>query len=237
LGKLINQAAATWEIAGDAAFDNAFGAGGSITNLGTVVKSAGTGTNALSGPFYNHGLVEVASGTLRLANSVTLDPSSEVSFAIGGATPSAQHGVLLLNSAVNLQGTVKARLINGFIPETDQTFTVIQGGTLAGAFANTNILVSGSFWTFTPEYPANQVVLRAVFRPPTPSTLDAGWQNGSLQLQLTGGAGENYAVEASTNLTHWTPLWVTNLPAPVLQFTDLDATNYPSRFYRAVAVP
>ncbi len=236
-GKIINQAGATWEITGDGALADVYGSGTAVTNWGTVVKSAGSGTNSLSGAFYNHGLVDVTSGAIRLVSSVALSPSSVLSFAVGGENPASQHGLLLLNGALNLQGTIAARLVNGFVPAADQTFKVIQGGTLTGGFANTNVLVADSFWAFTPEYSANGVDLHAWLRTPTPSSLLANWDAGTFRIQLSGGAGETYRVDASTNLTDWTTLLLTNLPTSVLAFNDLSATNYPTRFYRSVAVP
>ncbi len=160
-----------------------------------------------------------------------------LSFAVGGENPASQHGLLLLNGALNLQGTIAARLVNGFVPAADQTFKVIQGGTLTGGFANTAVLVADSFWAFTPEYSANGVDLRAWLRTPTPASLLANWDAGTFRLRLSGGAGETYRVDASTNLTDWTVLLVTNLPTSVSAFNDLSATDYPTRFYRAVAVP
>jgi len=51
---------------------------------------------------------------------------------------------------------------------------------------------------------------------------------------VSGEAGRNYEIRASTNLLDWFAL--TNLMAPnsVFEFNDPTATNAPSRFYRAV---
>ena len=56
-----------------------------------------------------------------------------------------------------------------------------------------------------------------------------------VQLTLTGQTNLLYVLEASTNLVQWTKLAVrTNLTGSV-EFTDRAATNYPQRFYHAVA--
>lgn len=235
-GTLLNAPGATWEIVGDGALDSAYGAGGSITNRGTVLKHASLGTNHLSGAFYNQGRVEVTSGAIRLASGVTLAPSSVLSFGISGASAS-QQGLMMVNGLLQLQGTVEAHLVNGYVPESDQTYLIVQAGTLAGAFANTNIAIPDSAWTFTPEYLVDSVILRAAARTSTPATLSGAWASGSFHLQIAGGVGETYRLDASTNLTDWTTLLVTNLVTPVLEFNDLAATNYPSRFYRSIAVP
>jgi hypothetical protein len=45
--------------------------------------------------------------------------------------------------------------------------------------------------------------------------------------------GHNYVVEASTNLTTWSPVWTNPATAPGL-FQDPDAPQYPRRFYRVL---
>ncbi len=49
------------------------------------------------------------------------------------------------------------------------------------------------------------------------------------------GPNTTWRIDGSTNLSGWLPL-LTNTTGPggTIQFTDLLATNYPRRFYRAV---
>jgi hypothetical protein len=59
--------------------------------------------------------------------------------------------------------------------------------------------------------------------------------DGNYTLNLVGIPGQLYVVEAATNIV--TPTWVpigTNAAGTngLWTFTDLEATNYPSRFYR-----
>jgi hypothetical protein len=57
--------------------------------------------------------------------------------------------------------------------------------------------------------------------------------DGNFDLQLEGGLGQSYTVEASTNLNDWmslTSLVATTFP---VDFADLTATNSPTKFYRA----
>jgi hypothetical protein len=58
---------------------------------------------------------------------------------------------------------------------------------------------------------------------------------GQMQLQLSGMAGSNYIIHASTNLADWTPIATNLIPAAgIVTVTDSAATNYSRRFYRAV---
>ena len=52
-----------------------------------------------------------------------------------------------------------------------------------------------------------------------------------VSFSVNGQSGPDYAIEASTNLTQWSNVFITNSPA--LPFTWMDATtNSPQRFYR-----
>jgi hypothetical protein len=59
--------------------------------------------------------------------------------------------------------------------------------------------------------------------------------NGQFQLRLTGTAGFTNIIQATTNLSAWTPI-LTN-SAGLYNFTDPASPNYPSRFYRAMLGP
>jgi hypothetical protein len=60
---------------------------------------------------------------------------------------------------------------------------------------------------------------------------------GHFEFTFGGGSGLNYAVQTSTNLTHWTTVFTTNSPALPFQYVDpgLAATNV-DVFYRATVV-
>jgi hypothetical protein len=57
----------------------------------------------------------------------------------------------------------------------------------------------------------------------------------SVRVDLAGGAGSSYGLEASTNLTNWTRLTTVVSTNGLSQFFDTGATNLTRRFYRAVS--
>jgi uncharacterized repeat protein (TIGR01451 family) len=63
------------------------------------------------------------------------------------------------------------------------------------------------------------------------------YTNGTFQFTVTNQAGQEYIVQASTNLFFWVPVY-TNPPPFVSPFTFIDsgASNYFDRFYRVVPV-
>jgi hypothetical protein len=69
---------------------------------------------------------------------------------------------------------------------------------------------------------------------PVPPMLSGGaWQPGGvLAFQFLTQAGHNYVVEASTNLSTWTPIWTNLGDGSSLLFRDSNAFLYPRRFYR-----
>lgn len=56
--------------------------------------------------------------------------------------------------------------------------------------------------------------------------------NGRLRLTISGDAGPDYSVEASTNLVQWDAIFTTNSPAMPLPWLEPSANTYPARFYR-----
>ena len=61
-----------------------------------------------------------------------------------------------------------------------------------------------------------------------------GASRGGFAVGAAGVPGYNYALEVSTNLVNWTAIQTNPVP---FQFIDVNASNYPVRFYRTVLVP
>lgn len=65
-----------------------------------------------------------------------------------------------------------------------------------------------------------------------PNVSSAAVVGGLFTLTVTGDVGPDYAVEASTNLTTWSRLFITNSPPSPFSWTDNDTGSFPMRFYR-----
>ena len=77
------------------------------------------------------------------------------------------------------------------------------------------------------------------------SAFISGGTNRQIQVQLAGLIGKGYALQVTTNFVDWVTI-ATNmpppdrnlfLPPPIVNFTNVGATNGSSRFYRAVQLP
>ena len=161
---------------------------------------------------------QVGSGTF--ADIATLAYSST---SIGGASLSA----IDLSSFAALQNlaasnVVTFRLVNyGASSSGGNWYIYDVANSTAPDFAVQGIINSTSSPTNPPAAPA---VLSA-----------SNLKNGQFQMLVTGSAGSNYVVQASTNLaaTNWVPLFTNASP---FVFTDLNLTAAQT-FYRAVVQP
>jgi len=131
-------------------------------------------------------------------------------------------------------------------PPQTLTFTLLSGATNAtlntnsGAFSFRPLVTqanSSNAFTLqvsdngTPSLSATQsfsVVVNPLAAPGISSISIAGGQFG---FNISGQSGPDYAIEASTNLTQWSNVFITNSPALPFNWTDA-ATNSPLRFYR-----
>jgi len=155
-----------------------------------------------------------AAGTIYWAAYTRLlafDPGGRVTWGFdGGGDPANPSGYSYTSPAIGPNGTVYA------------TF-----GSRLYAFAGTNALAD-SPW---PMYRQNARHTGKVEKPSLQKPQKRS--DANFQFELYAQTGQPYTIEASTNLNTWTSLTslvATTLPTEVF---DLEATNFPVRFYRA----
>ena len=117
----------------------AFSGGGCrFDNSGTFRKFGETGTMAIDAGirFNNAGTVDIRSGILTASGGYTSTSNALLNCALGGTTPGTNYGQLQVGGAVTLSGGLSVEFIDGFLPATNDSFTVLTAGTRLGAFAN-----------------------------------------------------------------------------------------------------
>ena len=84
----------------------------------------------------------------------------------------------------------------------------------------------------------NSIAVNALFLVQPLYFTSAGFlTNQQFQLGLMGVAGSNYVLQASTNLSTWTPLSTNTALTNFFNLVDPKATNFPQRFYRVLLQP
>jgi hypothetical protein len=104
-------------------------AGGMFSGVGTFNLTAGT--------FTNEGTVApgLSAGTLTVTGNYPQGPDAVLALEIGGFTPGSEHDVLAVSGAANLNGTLRAALIEEFTPKMDDTFVVLTYSSRTGEFS------------------------------------------------------------------------------------------------------
>lgn len=95
---------------------------------------------------------------------LTLATDSLVEIELGGLTPVAEYDQLIVNQfgTANLGGTLDLSLINGFVPQDGDAFTILTAGVISGSFMD-DLVTPVNFptgVTFEVIYEAKKVVLQ-----------------------------------------------------------------------------
>jgi uncharacterized repeat protein (TIGR03806 family) len=76
-----------------------------------------------------------------------------------------------------------------------------------------------------------------VTRPVQPGLSKPSITSGKFGITISGDAGPDYTIQASSNLLNWSPILTTNPQTTPFLFLDPNATNYTQRFYRVILGP
>ena len=128
-----------FDIRTDAAMPNGSGTRPSFYNFGTVLKSAGSGTNLCDFHFSNSGTVDLRNGVLALGGGYTPSSTSQLKLVISGPAPGTQFSQLNLLGSATLGGTLSVAFVNGFSPTNGNSFALVNYGSLVSKFATEHL--------------------------------------------------------------------------------------------------
>jgi len=152
-GKLTSSAAGTLTLNGG----SLFGGG----TLGFAITDAATITPGDS---------STKTGILTVSSTYTQSSNGVLDMSIGGTTQGTQYDELKVSGAATLNGTLNISLVNKFTPTVGQTFDILNGASLTGAFSTINGLSINSSEHFSPSQSATDIILTVVSGPsPTPA--------------------------------------------------------------------
>jgi autotransporter-associated beta strand protein len=215
---------------------------GSIISPATVANSATLGGKGVisglvtiqSGGTLAPGTNSTSIGTLTVSNSVTLQAGSTNLLTIRKTAPMT-NDVLRVTGTLTLAGTLTATNLSGTLAAGD-SFKIFNAGNYSGSFTAFTLPALGTGLAWNPtNLILNGTISVIVTVPPQFSSV-AQRSDGNFQFSGTGAAGVTYELDAATNLfspVAW--LFVMNTIADqsgYFQLVDLQATNFPQRFYR-----
>jgi hypothetical protein len=122
---------------------------------------------------------------------------------------------------------------NSVIPNATNAFLTLASiqATNAGAYSVVVTNVAGS--TTSP----NAFLTLSSSALSQPQLSGSVYNAGTFSLTVSGDAGPDYIVQASTNLTDWTSIFTNHSPTPPFVWTDTGASNFSQQFYRIQLAP
>ncbi len=141
-GVIENLAGALFDIRCDQSLFNNAGGPAYFHNLGTLQKSARSGATSVSIPVTNSGTIVSLQGNLAFSGGFT---------PVGGAllfglSDSTHFGTMSISGNATLAGTVGVLWLNGFVPASGNSFTVLNYGSFTGIFTNVSVPPSAAVW-------------------------------------------------------------------------------------------
>jgi hypothetical protein len=236
---------------------------GEATNLAYVVSAGTNGSVALladgftarftSVPDYN-GLASFAFTARDSVNGVTFGP---VTVGVLISTTNANHPPVLapVTNRTAVAGQTVSFVCSATDPEVPPqtlTFSLLNapdGAALdpgSGQFHwRPAIAQGGATYDLavvaadngSPSLSATQHFSITVLRPARPSLQGGGFTSNRFALGVTGDAGPDYLILASSNLTDWAAVFATNAPLLPFWWTDPESEAIPQRFYRVLLGP
>jgi hypothetical protein len=172
-------------------------------------------------------------GVLTISNSLVLGGTAFIELNKSAATNDAVRGL----STITYGGTLTVTNLGGTLAAGD-SFRLFSAANYSGSFASLNLPPPGVGLAWNTNGLTNGILSVAATAAPQFSSITQT-RDGSFQFSGVGSAGVTCALEATTNLA---PLivWFFVMSAMAdqngqFQLVDLQATNYPQRFYRITA--
>ncbi|HXI70615.1 MAG TPA: cellulase family glycosylhydrolase [Verrucomicrobiae bacterium] len=193
----------------------------------------------------------VTSGTTNvtvIATAGLISHTQTIALTLTGPTNAPPVLAAITNRTVNVGQTVAftASATDTDSPPQTLTYALLNGATNAtlntnsGAFSFRPLVTqANSTNNFTlkvsdngsPSLSATQAFAVVVNPLSTSGMSNISVAGGQFSLSISGQSGPDYAVEASTNLTQWSNVFITNSPVLPFNWTDTNSAG-PQRFYR-----
>jgi hypothetical protein len=189
-----------------------------------TVSATGSGPLTYQWQFNGTNIAGATASTLNLTNTPTASAGAYNVLITGPAGTTSASALLTVGTILGVIQNADQVILNWTGPWALQSATNAGGpyADVPGAASPVTNLISAGPRQFFRLRSAATNALTAI-----------GSSPGGFVLSASGVPGYNYAIEISTNLTDWTAIQTNPVP---FQFIDVNASNYPVRFYRTVLV-
>ena len=133
-----------------------------VINQGVIRGSAG-GSLTIRGLASNDGTFQIESGSVIATQSAGYTQSASGALIIDiRGLGAANQGKLTATEGVSLAGSLSVNLVDAYEPEIGDTFTILSGASITGAFDTIDGLVIGNGKQFNVVYSATEVILEVI---------------------------------------------------------------------------
>jgi len=160
----------------------------------------------------------VQNGGTAILTTTAVSLTSMKFYWLFNGQPVPTTNTTVVNVVVPLVGTVSTLTVSKVSPASAGNYSVrVVNGVGSVTSSNATLIVPVSTVTN---------VLNIV-------SAGTGMVANGFNLHLSGPAGSNYVIQASTDLKNWTSISTNAAPTGSVSYTDPTATNFPCRYYRA----
>lgn len=231
----------TWElfVQDDTPIDSGIISNGWSITL-TMASPVGSAADSAVAMTSSASFVPVGSTVTYSITVTNYGPTASTNVIVSDALPSSGATYVSANAtmgSVNRSGSTLNWNVGAIASGAGAQLTLTLQANAAGNLVNYAIVSSDTSDPNPDDNIASSTVVVGTQTPPQLSG-SASSNGGGFQFTVTGQSGQEYIIQASTNLINWTPIY-TN-PAPYtspFDFVDPNATNYLNRFYRVVTGP
>ncbi len=178
-------------------------------NAGTLRKSANSGTSGIAVNLDNTGTIQAQVGVIGIQGSYTESPSATLAVSLAGLTPGTGFGKIQFTAAPTFAGKFALNTLNGYRPNSGDSFLVISYPSYTGGFTSYNGLDLGGGLQLTPNLASTALTLVASASIPDITGITLSGTNVILNA-ANGLSGSTYVTLMSTNLgtplNHWSPI-------------------------------
>jgi hypothetical protein len=177
--------------------------------------------------------------------NITVQPGPNLVLTTNGTTFSPGATIAMTASTAQLSGRIRRvdfyRDSVVLYKDTKSPYSYSWKSVPAGTYSLKAVAVmsSGAVYTSTPirvtvgiAQPAAMMAVASSYEDPMPTLTPSLQSDGTLNLGITGQAGQTYKVWVSTDLKEWTLMTIVANEIGFISVTDSDAPAHKQRFYR-----